>query len=182
MNSQKNKQPKNKTEFDKATSLVILYFIEKLNGVLGKTHLQKMLFLTDLLATKNFKNKITAIDYKKYTFGPFSEQLDAYTSMLKERNLIQIREFPFISEPEKTYTRFYLAKKINSKSALLKVLKPEQVLLIDEIVNSYGNLSLQEVLDIVYDFQIVKNSKQNNPLDMAEEFRNEADKDEVELL
>lgn len=157
-------------QLDKTTLVVILYLIERLNGILGKTHLQKMLFLSDLISSKRYKEKITSLEYEKYHFGPYASELDTYTSELETRGLIEKKEYNFTSDNTKTYTRFYKKLPESIKPQLIKSLKPpEKVILLDEIIDSYGNLSLQEVLDIVYQLEIVKSTEKNTPLEFARE-------------
>lgn len=159
----------NEKNIDKNTLLIILYFVQRLNGVLGKTHLQKLLFLTDLLSTKKFKKQITVMDYKKCHYGPFSSGLGSYTDELEKKGLIEAKEFPFLSDPFRKYTRYYLKKQITIKPVLVKRIGEAKTMLIDEVINSYGNMSLQEVLDIIYQLQIVRDTKPNKPLDIAKE-------------
>ena len=156
-------------KLDKNTYEIIFYFIERLDGVLGKTHLQKMLFLADLLSMKKFKEKITAIDYRKYHYGPYSEIVNDYTTKLKDKGAITEKEFSFRDGSDRTYSRYY--KKINAsiKSSLMENIGAERVVLLDEGINSYGNMSLQGVLDVVYKLELVKGAEKNKPLDMAKE-------------
>ncbi|MFC1615408.1 Panacea domain-containing protein [Patescibacteria group bacterium] len=161
-------QEKNKTtNIDPVTLKIIYYFIEKLDGVLGKTHLQKMLFLTDLLATKKFKEPLSKVKFQKYRYGPYSEEINEYIKDLKNRDLIRVQEFPYNTDKTKTYTRFYSNKKGSVKTQLLKEIGAEKILLIDEIINSYGNVSLQEVLDVVYKLEMVKQTELCKPIEMA---------------
>jgi uncharacterized protein YwgA len=169
---------------DKNTLLVVLYLIERLNGVLGKTHLQKILFLTDLIATKKTDEQITVLDYKKYHYGPFSSELQEYTKELEKKGLVTEKEFPFASDSSKKYTRYYFAKEgTSAKPQLLKSIGNEKIMIIDEIVSSYGNMSLQEVLDIVYKLQLVEKTEKNKPLNMAKGIENTvSEKEEEDIL
>lgn len=152
---------------DKNTLGVIFYFISRLDGILGKTHLQKLLFLTDLLSMKKLKTKITSIEYKRYKHGPYSAELEKYTNHLINLDYIEAKEFPLLSNNTKKYTRYHLKKHISIKENLLKSLGPEKLLVIDEVTDSFGNLSLQNLLDIIYNLPIVKNSKMDSLLDIA---------------
>lgn len=168
---------------DKNTLLVVLYLIERLNGVLGKTHLQKILFLTDLLATKKTNKQITVLDYKKYHYGPFAEQLQDYTQELKSKGLISEKELPFASDASKKYTRYYFSKEGTSvKPQLLKNISSDKVMIIDEVISSYGNLNLQEVLDIVYKLQIMEKTEKNKPLDMAQDKEDLVEEKDEDIL
>lgn len=162
-------------KLDKTTVDLILYYINRLDGVLGKTHLQKMLFLTDLISSKKFDAQITKIQYKRYKHGPYSQQLNDYTNFLEKKGFIEARKLKFFSDDSKTYIRFHVKKPINVKANLLEQLGPERMLLVDEVLNSFGNLSLQEVLEIVYNLEIIKKSKMNSPLEMAKSIKETAD-------
>ena len=168
-----------KNDLDKTTLTIILYFIEKLNGVLGKTHLSKLLFLTDLLSIKKFNKPLSDLKFVKYHYGPFSKKINEYLEKLKEKGFIEIREIPFINEP-KIYTRYYSNKKVPITSIVLEALddNSEKKTLLDEVINSYGNISLQELLDLVYSIQIVKNAK---PLETILEKYKEVEEDKEEL-
>jgi len=150
-----------KNNLDKTTHVIILYFIEKLNGVLGKTHLSKLLFLTELLSIKRFKNPLTDLKFVKYHYGPYSNRINEYLENLKEKGYIEIREIPFTNEPTKIYTRYYSNKKFQINKIIVEALDgdSEKKTLLDEIINSYGNISLQQLLDIIYSIQIVKEAK-----------------------
>lgn len=166
MPGEKKRKP-DQQKLDKITLVTILYFISSLDGVLGKTHLQKLLFLTDLIATRKFKKKITVIDYKLYHFGPFSDEIAAYTTHLEKKELITIREYPFTTDPNKTYTRFYIRKPMNVKKKLIGLVGADKFIVLDDVVKSFGNMSLQNVLDVVYNLQIVSEATQNKPMTFA---------------
>ena len=166
---------------DKNTLGVVFYFVSKLNGILGKTHLQKLLFLTDLIAMKKLKEKITTIEYKKYKHGPYSAEIDDYTNHLIDLNYIESKEFPLSSNNAKKYTRYYLKKNIPIKEKLLKSLGSKKLLVVDEIADSFGNLSLQNLLDIVYNLPIVKNSKMDSLLDIIKDIEAESEEEKNAL-
>lgn len=153
---------------DKSTLQIIFYLIERLDGVLGKTHLQKLLFLTDLLAVRKFKQKLTKIDYKKYHHGPYSEVVDEYTAHLAKKGAIVERRFP-VSTGDGFYSRYHKKMHGTVKDNLVASIGAERVLLIDDVINSFGNMSLQQVLDVVYKLELVKDAKKNTPLDVAKE-------------
>jgi hypothetical protein len=172
----------NKKPLDRTTQIVVLYLISRLDGVLGKTHLQKMLFLSDLMSVKKFKEQLTAFAYKKHLFGPFCNEVDQYIESLKSNGLIEERKIPLLSNPEQTYSRYYLKKQVSgaAKTVLAKEIGPDKIILVDEIIDSFGNMSLQDLLDIVYDLQLVKKSEKGEclPLDRAKEIK---DMDEPEV-
>jgi len=163
------------TELDKVTSGVMIYFVSYLNGVLGKTHLQKLLFLTDLLASKKFNEPITKMKYIRYTHGPYSRSLNDYIDNLVSNELIEERQFPMMSNPDRHYSRFYEKKKTNVKDFLIENVGPEKMLLIDEVAQSYGNKSLQEVLDFVYSLEEVKEANFDSPISLAKDIKSSDD-------
>lgn len=158
-------------ELDKITSVVMYYFVSELNGVLGKTHLQKLMFLADLLASKKFKEPITKMSYVRYTHGPYSRDLNAYIQRLTSTELIEERQFPMISNPMNHYSRFYVKKLVDAKSLLIKEIGADKMLLLDEVAQSYGNKSLQQVLDFVYSLEEVKTAGMDSPIKMAQEIK-----------
>lgn len=169
-----------KQRLDENTLRVIFYFIERLNGALGKTHLQKLLFLSDLLAAKKLKAKISALNYKRYKHGPFSDEVDRYTAQLAKSGKIEIREFPFMTDTRKKYIRFFVKSAGSVREKLLTELGSEKVMLLDEIVDSYGNISLNNLLDVVYKLPEVKDTAMNDILDVAQNLHNsEEEKEEA---
>ncbi len=169
---------KSEAKLDKDTLAVVFYLISRLDGILGKTHLQKLLFLSDILAMRRLKEKITVMEYKKYLHGPFTVELDNYTNHLSNIGYIEIKKFPLTRKETKSYTRYYLKKEVSIKEQLLKSLGPEKLLIIDEVVDSFGNLSLQNLLDIVYKLPIVQESKRDDILDVAKKTESEPEEKE----
>lgn len=167
-----------KSKIDQRTATIVWYLITKLNGILGKTHLQKMVFLTDLLSAKRFKRQLTVMNYKKYHYGPYAEELGVYIDFLIKKGLIEEKKIPFVSNPSKEYSRFYVKKPlVNRKFMLEKIGSSDKLLLIEEIIDSIGNLSLQEVLDIVYSLQETKSASFNKTIEIAKNMK----KDEEDI-
>lgn len=171
-------------KLDRVTLAVVFYLIEKLDGVLGKTHLQKMLFLSDLIFTKKYNGPLTKLQFEKYHYGPFSVEVNDYVDSLKKRNFISSKEMFFNDDSGKTYTRFYKKKGGSVKSFLLKEIGADKLVSLDEVIDSFGNASLQQVLDVVYSLQMVKDSELKKPLDMAEVIKKETEDqpDELDLF
>jgi len=127
------------TGIDSVTQMIMYYFISRLNGVLGHTHLQKLLFLTDLLATQRFGEPITKMNYVRYSHGPYSKNLNDYIQKLVTSELISEKSFPYYKDPQTSYYRLYDLKKADIKTQLVKTIGAEKTLLVDEVVQSYGN-------------------------------------------
>lgn len=170
-----------KTELDKTTLAIVLYFISRLDGVLGKTHLQKLLFLTDLISSKKFKEQLTAVRFQRYNYGPYSAEVKTYTKALEDAGRIVEREFEFSNDASKKYTRYYLSKPVPIKEYLIKTIGPEKFLVLDSVVDSYGNMGLQELLDIVYSLPIMEKAKMNELLDVASQTEDEDSDAEIDF-
>lgn len=168
--------PQPKKKLNNTTLYVIFYLIQQLNGVLGKTHLQKLLFLGDLLSMKKFKEQITPLQYRRHYYGPYSSEVQDYTRCLERKGFIEIKELPL--DGSNKYVRFYSKKEVNVKPKILEKIGPEKTLLLDEVIHSFGNISLQEVIDIVYNLEIVKNTPPSSPLDFAKEIKENEEKEE----
>jgi uncharacterized protein YwgA len=120
------------------------------------------------------------MEFVKYHYGPYSDKINKYLEKLKEKGYIEIREIPFINEPSKIYTRYFSNKKVPITSIIFEALdsNSEKKTLLDEVINSYGNISLQQLLDIVYSLQIVKDAK---PLETILEKYKEVEEDKEEI-
>lgn len=165
-------------KLDKITSAIMYYLVSSLDGVLGKTHLQKLLFLTDLLASKKYGEPLTKMNYIRYTHGPYSNDLNDYIKDLISSNLVEERQFPMMSNPKKHYSRFHCKRMINAKDFIIKKIGADKMLLINEVVQSYGNKSLQEVLDFVYSLEEVANADFKSPIKLAQEIKPKASSNE----
>lgn len=150
-------------KLNKTTEKIIFYYINRLNGVLGKTHLQKLLFLTDLISIKRTRESITSLEFVKFHYGPYSEEVEKYTELLENKKFIETRTFPYINEKGKqsTYYRYYSQNRDprEIRNLLFSEIGSDKLSILDEIVSSYGNISLQDLLDIVYGYQMIKNAK-----------------------
>jgi len=154
---------------DKITLAIILYFIEKLNGILGKTHLQKILFLLNLLSTKRLKKPLAKLEFEKNKFGPYSYEVNNYVQELLDKKAVSIESFSFIDKDgnPKKGIRYYFSNSPSSKEFLMENLNPKEMVLLDNVIESYGNLSLRDLLDIVYSLPTIKETKLRHPLEMA---------------
>lgn len=162
---------------DKITLGVIDYLVSRLDGVLGKTHLQKLLFLSDLMSMKKLRQPITKISFHRYTHGPYSEEVADYTKQLVSIGHIDEREFSFMSDNNKKYTRYYLKKPMKIKEFLLKQIGADKMIVLDEVIDSYGNISLQNLLDIVYNLPVMKKAEMNQVLDLSNKGQEESGED-----
>ena len=178
---------KNNKEIDKTTLVIILYVIQKLDGILGKTHLQKLLFLINLRAYMKFKKPLLKLEFEKYKYGPFSYQVDHYIDNLETKNLIRSKENTYSGD--KKYVRYYCSKKfVDIKEYLSEniELNSKEIALLDEVIDSYGSISLRDLLDIVYSLPSVKKTEYCQPIEVAKKIEDEENRynlyDEFEKL
>ena len=165
---------KNDKKIDKRTLVIILYIIQELDGILGKTHLQKLLFLINLRAYKKFKIPLLKLEFEKYKFGPFSYQVDHYINNLKTKKYIHSEETTY--NGGKKYVRYYCSKKFaNIKEYLSEniELNSKKIALLDEVIDSYGSISLRDLLDIVYNLPSVKETEYCQPIEVAKKIEEE---------
>lgn len=175
-------------KIDKTTLVIILYIIQRLDGILGKTHLQKLLFLINLRAYKRFKNPLLKLEFEKYKYGPFSYQVDHYIDSLETKNLIRSKETTY--NGDKKYVRYYCSSKFSNIKEYLSEnieLNSKEITLLDEVIDSYGSISLRDLLDIVYSLPSVKKTEYCQPIEVAKKIEDEENRynlfDEfVELL
>ena len=160
---------KAKIQLDPLTLKIILFFIDQLDGVLGRTHLQKLLFLTDLLSSKKLNKQLTNLDYTKFHFGPYSKKVQDYVKALETKGLIKEREYTFLSDTNKKYSRFIISRKTGIREKLLEELGPDTFVMLDDVAKSFGNMTLNELLDFVYSLQMVKTSEKNEKLDTTKD-------------
>lgn len=158
-----------KKSLDKITIAIILYFIEKLNGILGKTSLQKILFLLNLRSEKRFNKSLAKLEFEKNKYGPYSYEVNDYIEELLNKNAISIESFSYTDKngKQKEYTRYYFKNTASPKEFLMEKLNPKEMVLLGNVAESYGNLSLRDLLDIVYSLPTIKEAKYRHPLKMA---------------
>jgi hypothetical protein len=108
---------------------------------LGKTHLVKILYLTEVEYYRQQMERLTSLRWLFYHFGPYAIELET---------ILADREFEKTEIKTQTDKDFILFKVNESKSEYKPKVDSKLSLLIKKIVGQWGNKSLEELLDYVY--------------------------------
>lgn len=135
------------------TYAAMLYIIQ-LSSKIGRTRLVKMLFLSDYNAKEVLGHTITDLSYKRYHYGPYSEDI---ISALKKMGGYEIKEKTFRSRHG---GRGYSYVEGDNPRIDTSSLNSREKEVIEEVVNNYMNKSLDELLEDVYSLDEVDNADQ----------------------
>lgn len=143
-------------EIDRRTDVVFILFHE-MESIRGVTKIQKLLFLIEQETEffTEYKDDI-AFNFAPYKMGPFSEAVYEEIHFLLQLGAIEAT--PMNDDPlagvddndlsNKEFSITPKGKKIASQ--LVDILEPEFQAEITELVETYGDLSLRELLEVVY--------------------------------
>jgi hypothetical protein len=121
--------------------LSLLSEAEHKNYPVGKTQLVKYLYLVELDYFKDYKKRLTDLEWIFYHYGPYAFELE---SVLESKEFsVQVVLLP----NERSYKRFAVAEAI---PAYKDIVDTKVSLIIKRIVGQWGNKQLQELLDYVY--------------------------------
>lgn len=127
---------------------------------LGKTQLVKLLYLAEVQYYKATQQRLTALEWIFYHYGPYAFELESVLSG-PEFEKTQIK-----TEDEKDFIRYTVAERA---LAYKTSLEPKITLLIKKIVGEWKEKPLPELLDYVYfetePMQVVK--RRGDPLDFT---------------
>lgn len=123
----------------------ILLLFSKQPRIIGKTRLQKLIFLMDRkILDKSY------FDFEPYKFGPYSSKLLAAMDELMELGLIkeQINEY---CEPDKYVTEYEIsADGLERADQLIQKINPTKLVQIEEMVHQHGYNEIDSILHHVY--------------------------------
>ena len=121
---------------------LVLYMVSRFPRGVGRTRLMKLLFLVDAIALKELGRSVTGIDWRRWRYGPFSKDVLDVLDELVDDELLAVDP-----GPEVRYVALTEPPKI-----------PEEVKkIVDKIVDEYGFLPLEKLLEKVYsEFHIDK--------------------------
>ena len=131
-------------------SLVPLALLDAMDGeIQGKTRLQKLAFLLD---EEELGDQFDAYTYRKYDYGPFSKSLLEDIEDLEEKGLVEISK-------ERTVggnTRYDYELRSSGEEAVEQLTSRDGDIDIifdaaQAIANEYGDLSLRDLIEQVYD-------------------------------
>ena len=126
----------------------IYYLVNKLS-IESRTKLIKLLYLADSLAKKKLGKTITGVKYVYHYYGPYSHDI-----ILKAIDMSTNGEIIEVFDPVKN--RYIYRKGVKSRNLELN---PKEVEILDEIIENFGKLSIQEIKNRAYDTDEMKRSK-----------------------
>ncbi|OLS21398.1 MAG: hypothetical protein HeimC2_33640 [Candidatus Heimdallarchaeota archaeon LC_2] len=132
------------TELDYHQQLILLVF-SKQHRIIGKTRLQKLIFLMDneILGKPIFQ-------YEPYKFGPYSAKLIAAMDELMELGLIK-EKFNEYREPEIYVTEYEIsAIGLEKANQMIHKINPIKLEKIEEMVHEHGYQEIDSILHHVY--------------------------------
>jgi uncharacterized protein YwgA len=126
---------------------LILYLVTRYYRVTGKgigrTKLMKLVFLVDYLHWKRFGKRLLDVKWVKYLYGPFSKAVLDALDELEREGVIGIVE---LDKGIILYTALYNNIKLSEEAKKI----------VDEVVENFGKLSLDELLQYVYSLDEVR--------------------------
>lgn len=148
---------------DLRTKDLVLYFIQKLDGNLGRTKLIKLCYLTDLFHRMTSGKAVTNFQYKLFENGPFDTKFYAAVRALEQEGHI---EETFVSEFN---GHRYSVKRAKGPKEFS--LTRDESYVSERVAERFGKLRLDVLLDeVVYRTQPAKKAKEagslREPLDM----------------
>ena len=126
---------------------LILYLVTRYYRVTGKgigrTKLMKLVFLVDYLYWKRFGKRLLDVKWVKYLYGPFSKAVLEALDELEREGIIGVAE---LDKGITLYTALYNNIKLSEEAKKI----------VDEVVENFGKLSLDELLKYVYSLDEVR--------------------------
>ena len=124
---------------------LILFVFSKQHRIIGKTRLQKLVFLMD--------NEILGepiFHYEPYKFGPYSAKLIAAMDELMELGLIK-EKFNEYSDPDIYVTEYEIsAIGLEKANQMITKINPVKLEKIEEMVHEHGYQEIDSILHHVY--------------------------------
>lgn len=135
---------------------LIIYLVTNIKQtILTRTKMVKLLFLIELIFFDRYKKRLTELEYKSYHYGPYAASIIDAIEELKE---VEIDEKTTITEAGNTcyiYSKGNLFIRFKEKDLAL----PDEVRrIVDEVISGYAQLSIEKILEIVYESDVFKNT------------------------
>jgi len=133
---------------------LILYLITRYYRATGKgigrARLMKLAFLVDYLYWKCFGRRLLDVKWVKHLFGPFSKDVLDALDELEREGIVGVVE---IDKGITLYTALHNNVKLSEEAKKI----------VDEVVERFGKLGIEELLNYVYNLDEVRG------MDMGEE-------------
>jgi len=140
-------------------AVIVLFLLSEVGDIV-KTKLVKLLFLADYKAREGLGRKISNFEYVRYLYGPYPRDIETVLAYLEAKGVIGYEER--INQRGDTYYLIY-PKRSDFEESLKaiphgKEVAPseEEKAILHEIAEAYGQKSLEEILEEVYDMGVLK--------------------------
>lgn len=130
-------------------------------GEVGRTRLVKLLFLADLQARSELGHSISGVDYSYHYYGPYADPIIDAVEELARRGEVVTSRRPL---PNGSYFTGYSVHRPPANGAC--GLAPDEQLIVDEVVDRWGDRSLQELLAHVYSLPTMRAATPGRPIDL----------------
>ena len=152
LNRERKKEMKPKEKILKLAE-IFMYILNLLGGEeYSKTKLIKLLYLLDYETFKSTGHIFTDLSYKKYYYGPYSEEIEEAISLLKDKGILEV------TVTQGIYGQKYYIFKLKRYEDIERLSKKERKEIQKKLEN-YLNKNLDEILDIVYETEPVKKAR-----------------------
>lgn len=115
---------------------LVVYVVSRFPRGVGRTRLMKILFLVDFESSRKLGAPATGLEWRRYFYGPFSEEVLRVLDELVDEEKLAVDE-----GPEKRYVA--LVEPPVLPDALREI--------VDYVVDEYGFLRLEDLLKVVYE-------------------------------
>jgi len=140
----------------------IIHLVHRLPGDLTRTKLVKLLYLLDLTHAKQHGRPVTNVTYRSYYYGPFSSEI---LNAIRSLDAYEIQEGMGISHEGKefyTYTPGH-----NARGHVPPKLPRRIKETLDHVIEKYGKLSLDDLLEVAYDTKAFKRTRKGGVINLS---------------
>jgi len=134
---------------------LIAYVIKKVTHLTGraptKTQLMKLLYLIDYTHYERYEQTLSGAQYMRYLYGPYSMDIERALMEMEQTGDVHV-EMGISYYEGNVYYRYYpTSGTLRLADALIKRLHEERLELVNDVLERYAALSLDKLLDIVYE-------------------------------
>lgn len=135
-------------------NLLLMYLISKVRGNIGRTKLQKLVYLIECIMAKN-KLKTFNYNFYRWDYGPFTQEIFKDEESLVENGIIEDSSTKLTERGKRILREFDTL--IDENRQILNG--------IDRIIDKYGKLPLKIIKDIVYESVVIVDGKPMRVID-----------------
>jgi len=123
----------------------LLAYISKIHSNVSVTSLMKLCYLVDLISFKKTKGQISTFTYRRYTFGPFDNEIYSGIKKLASNDILLSRS-DFTTTGDE-----YVVYSFNDKAEFdFDQLSKSEIEIIDEVVDSLRGYGAKVLTELAY--------------------------------